>query len=143
MFTNSTRSNHSIFIPITIAVSYSSPMYGHCFSFSKHNIFSAKAKNRSSLSESLKRSVLKTSNTLRLDFQKLSLTFSSYTNTMQNGTGEVAEVSYCYYSQDSHEIVWKFPCMEVAKFTNHDQTIWDVLPAAPHRRFWSLCPAKG
>ena len=53
---------------------------------------------------------------------KNSLTFASYTKTMQNGVGEVAKVSYCYYSRDSYEIVQKFPCMEVAKFTDHDQT---------------------
>ena len=43
---------------------------------------------------------------------------------------EVAEVSYCYYSRDSREIVRKFPCLEAAKFTDRDRTFWDVLPAA-------------
>ena len=56
-----------------------------------------KSKNRSSSSESLKRSVLKTGNAfLRLDFQKLSLTFASHKKTMQNGAGDVVEVSYGY-----------------------------------------------
>ena len=56
---------------------------------------------------------------------------------------EVTEVSYSYYSQDSHEIVRKFPCMEVAKFTNSDQTFWNVLPAAPCGHFRTLRQAKG
>ena len=62
---------------------------------------------------------------------------------MQNGVGKVVEVSYCCYSQDSLEIVWKFPCMEVAKFTDRDGLFWDSLPAAPRRRFWTLRPVKG
>ena len=81
-----------------------------------------KPKNRLSLFESLKRSILKTDNAfLRLDFKKNSLTFVSNTKTLQNGAGEVAEVSYCYYSWASREIVQKFPCMEVAKFTDCDR----------------------
>ena len=53
------------------------------------------------------------------------------------------EVSYCYYSWDSREIVRKFPCMEAAKFTDRDWTFWGILPAAPHGRFRMLRPAKG
>ena len=45
---------------------------------------------------------------------------------MLNGAGEVGEVSYYYYSRDSREIVRKFPCMEVAKFTDRDLTFLDV-----------------
>ena len=44
------------------------------------------------------------------------------------------EVAYCYYSQDSREIVRKFPCLEAAKFTDRDRTFWDVLPADVFRR---------
>ena len=62
---------------------------------------------------------------------------------MQMVREEVAEVSYCYYLRDSREIVWKFPCLEAAKFTDRDRTFWDVLPAAPRRRFQTLHPAKG
>ena len=62
---------------------------------------------------------------------------------MQNGVGEVAEVSYCYYSQDSRVTVQKFPCMDIAKFTDRDWTFWDVLPVARRGRFWLLRPAKG
>ena len=53
---------------------------------------------------------------------------------MQTAREEVAEVSYCYYSRDSREIVRKFPCLEAAKFTDRDRTFWDVLPAAPRGR---------
>ena len=61
---------------------------------------------------------------------------------MQNGVGEVAEVSYCYYSRDSREIVRKFPCMEVEKFTNHDQAFWDVCGRCALQRVnnWFLSP---
>ena len=62
---------------------------------------------------------------------------------MQMAREDVAEVSYSYYSRDSREIVRKFPCLEAAKFTDRDQTFWDVLPAAPRRRFRMLRPAKG
>ena len=62
---------------------------------------------------------------------------------MQMAQEEVAEVSYCYYSWDSREIVRKFPCLEAAKFTDRDRTFWDVLPAAPRGRFRTLRPAKG
>ena len=68
-----------------------------CYSFPKHNIFSTKAKELS-LSELLKRSILKTGNAfLRLDFQKLSH-FRFVRKDNANGTGELAEVLYCYYS---------------------------------------------
>ena len=62
---------------------------------------------------------------------------------MQMAREEVAEVSYCYYSWDSREIVRKFPCLEAAKFTDGDQTFWDVLPVAPCGRFRMLRSAKG
>ena len=62
---------------------------------------------------------------------------------MQMAREEVAEVSYCYYSRDSREIVRKFPCLEAVKFTDRDRTFWDVLPAAPRGRFRTLHPAKG
>ena len=49
-FADSTHSHRNIFVPITIALSYSSPMYANfinvevrvCYSFLKHNIFSTK-----------------------------------------------------------------------------------------------------
>ena len=62
---------------------------------------------------------------------------------MQNGAGEVVEVSYYYYSWDSREIVRKFLCMEVAKSTDCNRMFWDVLPAAQGGRFQTLRPAKG
>ena len=62
---------------------------------------------------------------------------------MQIVREEVAEVSYCYYSRDSREIVRKFPCLEAAKFTDSDWMFWYVLRAAPRRRFRTLRPAKG
>ena len=62
---------------------------------------------------------------------------------MQMAREEVAEVSYCYYSRDSCEIVCKFPCIEAAKFTDRDWTSWDGLPVGARRRFWTLRPAKG
>ena len=62
---------------------------------------------------------------------------------MQMARQEVAEVSYCYYLRDSSETAQKFPCIEAAEFTDRDQTFWDVLPAALHRRFRTLHPAKG
>ena len=62
---------------------------------------------------------------------------------MQMAREEVAEVSYCYYSRDTREIVRKFPCMEAAKFTDRDLMFWDVLPVAPRRRFQMLRLAKG
>ena len=62
---------------------------------------------------------------------------------MQMALEEVAEVSYCYYSRDSREIVRKFPCLEAAKFTDHDRTFWDVLPRGPARTFSDVAPGKG
>ena len=62
---------------------------------------------------------------------------------MQMAREEVAEVSYCYYSGDAHEIVRKFLCMEAAKFIDCDRLFWDVLPMAPRGRFQTLHPAKG
>ena len=115
-----------------------------CYSFSKHNILSAKAKEWFVVclihwrDPSWKPATCFFNSTF-----KNSLTFASYTKTMQNGVGEVAEVSYCYYSRDSHEIVWKFLCMEVVKLTDRNWAFWDVLPAAPLRRFRMLRPMKG
>ena len=53
---------------------------------------------------------------------------------MQMARMEVVEVSYCYYSRDSREIVQKFPCIEAAKLTDRNRTFWDVLHAAPRGR---------
>ena len=61
---------------------------------------------------------------------------------MQMVREEVAEVSYCYYPQDSSEIVRKFPCMEATEYTDRDQMFWDVLPVTPRGRFRTLRPAK-
>ena len=58
------------------------------------------------------------------------LIFPSNTKTMQMAWEEVAEVSYCYYSQDSREVVRKIPCLEAAKFAGGDEMFWDVLSAA-------------
>ena len=66
-----------------------------CYSFSKHNIFNAKAKE---------------------SFVIVWIT---------------------------EEIVQKFACMEVVKFTDRDQTFWDVSPTAPRGRFQTLRPANG
>ena len=62
---------------------------------------------------------------------------------MQMAWEEVAKVLYCYYSRDSCKIVWKFPYLKEAKFTNRDRTFWDVLPVAPRERFRMLRSAKG
>ena len=45
------------------------------------------------------------------------------------------------YSQDSREIVGKFLCMEVTKFTVRDRMFWDILPAALRGHFRTLRPA--
>ena len=115
-----------------------------CYSFSKHNIFSVKARELFVVVWMIEE--IRLENRQRVSSTRLlnnSLTFASYTKTMQNGVGEVVEVSCCYYSWDSREIVRKFPCMEVAKFTDHNRMFWDVLPTAPHRHFQTLHPAKG
>ena len=75
---------------------------------------------------------------LRLDFQKLSH-FRFIHKDNAKWCREVAEVSYCYYSRDSREIVLKFPCMEVAKFT--DQT--GRFACGPARTFLDAAPCKG
>ena len=62
---------------------------------------------------------------------------------MQISAGEVAEVLCCYYSQDSHEIVRKFSCVEVAKFADHDWTFWDVFARGPMWTFSDSVPYKG
>ena len=114
-----------------------------CYSFLKNNIFSVKARESFVVVQMIEEILLE--NRQRVSSTRLSktLTFASYTKTMQNGVGEVAEVSYYYYSRDSHEIVQKFLCMKVAKFSDWDQMFWDVLPTAPCGCFWMLHPAKG
>ena len=114
-----------------------------CYSFLKHNIFSTKAIEAFVVwyhrrDPSRKPAMCFFNSTL-----ENSLTFALNTKTMQMAREEVAEVSYCYYSRDSSEIVQKFPCLEAAKFTDHNRTFWDVLPSAPHWRFRTLRPAKG
>ena len=54
---------------------------------------------------------------------------------MQMAREEVAKVSYCYYSRDSHEIVRKFPCLEAAKFTDRDRTFCP----RPHADVFGRC----
>ena len=74
---------------------------------------------------------------------KNSFTFASNTKTMQMAREEVAEVSYCYYSRDSREIVRKFPCLEAAKFTDRDRTIFGHSACGPARTFLDVAPGKG
>ena len=115
-----------------------------CYSFSKHNIFSTKAIESFIAVSYHRRDPSRKPATRFFDSTfKNSLTFALNTKTMQMAREEVAEVSYCYYSRDSREIVRKFPCLEAAKFTDPGRTFWDVLPAAPRGRFRTLCPAKG
>ena len=117
---------------------------GVCYSFSKHNIFSTKAIESFIVVWYRRRDLSRKPATCFFDSTfKNSLTLASNTKTMQMAREEVAEVSYCYYSRDSREIIRKFPCLEAAKFTDRDRTFWDVLPAAPRGRFRTLCPAKG
>ena len=102
-----------------------------CYSFSKHNIFSTKAIESFIIVWYRRRDPSRKPATRSFDSTfKISLTFASNTKTTQMAREEVAEVSYCYYSRDSREIVRKFPCLEAAKFTDRDRTFWDVLPAA-------------
>ena len=106
-----------------------------CYSFSKHNIFSTKGIESFIVVWYRRRDPSWKPATRFFDSTfKNSLTFTSNTKTMQMAREEVVEVSYCYYSWDSRETVWKFPCLEAAKFTNRDRMFWDVLPAAPRRR---------
>ena len=115
-----------------------------CYSFSKHNIFSTKARESFIVVWYRRRDPSRKPATRFFDSTfKNSLTFASNTKTMQMTREEVAEVSYCYYSRDSLVIVRKFPCLEAAKFTDRDRMFWDVLPADPRGRFWTLRPAKG
>ena len=95
-----------------------------CYSFSTHNIFSAKAKESIIVVWIIEEIRLEDRQHVSSTQLSKTLTFASYTKTMQNGAGEVVEVSYCYYSRDSHEIIQKFPCMEVAKFASHNWTFW-------------------
>ena len=113
-----------------------------CYSLSKHNVFSMKAKESFIAVWSVEEFCLENLHAfLRLDFQKLShFHFVHKDNAI--GAGKVAEVLYCYYSRDSCEIVRKLPGMEVTKFTNRNQTFWDILPSSPRRRFRKLRPAK-
>ena len=115
-----------------------------CHSFSKHNIFNTKAIESFVVVWYHRRDPSWKPATRFFDStSKNSLTFALNTKTMQMAREVVAEVSYCYYSWDSREIVRKFPCLEAAKFTNRDRTFWDVLPVAPCGRFRTLRPAKG
>ena len=115
-----------------------------CYSFSKYNIFSTKAIESFIVVSYCRRDPSRKPATRFFDSTfRNSLTFASNTKTMQMAREEVAKVSYCYYSQDSREIVWKFPCLEAAKFTDRGRTFWNVLPAAPRGRFRTLHPAKG
>ena len=115
-----------------------------CYSFSKHNIFSTKAIESFVIVWYRRRDPSRKPATRFFDSTfKNSLTFASYTKTMQMAREEVAEVPYCYYSWDSREIVRKFPCLEAAKFTDRDRTFWDILPAALRGCFQTLHPAKG
>ena len=101
-----------------------------CYSFSKHNIFSTKAIESFVVVWFRRRDPSRKPAACFFDSTlKNSLTFASNTKTMQMAREEVAEVSYCYYSRDSREIVQKFPCLEAAKFTDRDRTFWDLLPA--------------
>ena len=114
------------------------------YSFSKHNIFSTKAIESFIVVWYPRRDPSRKPATRFFDSTfKNSLTFASNTKTMQMAREEVAEVSYCYYSQDSHKIVRKFPTLEAAKVTDRDRTFWDILPADPRGRFRTLRPAKG
>ena len=141
--------------PVPIAISSSKPPLlsftpvrwmdtANFYSFSKHNIFSTKAIESFIVVWYHRRDPSWKPATRFFDSTfKNSLTFASNTKTMQMEREEVAEVSYCYYSQDSRKIVRKFPCLEAAKFTDRDRTFWDVLPAAPCGCFRTLRPAKG
>ena len=114
------------------------------YSFSKHKIFSMKAIESFIVVWYRRRDPSQKPATRFFDSTfKNSLTFALNTKTIQMVRKEVAEVSYCYYSQDSHEIVRKFPCLEAAKFTDRGRTFWDVLPTAQRGRFRTLHPAKG
>ena len=115
-----------------------------CYSFSKHNIFSTKAIESFIVVWYCRRDPSRKPATRFFDsIVKNSLTFALNTKKMQMAREEVAEVSYCYYSRDSCEIVRKFPCLEAAKFTDRDRTFWDILPVNPRGRFRTLLPANG
>ena len=103
-----------------------------CYSFSKHDIFSMKATESFVADWYRRRDPSRKPATRFFDSTfKNSLTFASNTKTMQMAWEEVAEVSYCYYSRDSREIVWKFPCWKQRS-----------LPITTGC-FRTLCPAKG
>ena len=90
-----------------------------CYSFSKHNILSTKAIESFVVVWYRRRDPSRKPATRFFDLTlKNSLTFASDTKTMQMAWEEVAEVSFCYYSRDSCEILWKFPCLEAVKFTD-------------------------
>ena len=108
------------------------------YSFLKHNIFSTKAIESFGVVWIIEETRLE--NWQRVSSTSLSKTLLLSLHAMQMVREEVAEVSYCYYSQDSR---MKFPCIEAAKFNDRDQTFWDVLPAAPRGRFRTLRRAKG
>ena len=94
------------------------------YSFSKHNIFSTKVIESFVVVWIVEETRLE--NRQRISSTRLSknsLTFASYTKTMQMALEEVAKVSHCCYSRDSREIVRKFPCIDTAKFTDRDPTL--------------------
>ena len=99
-----------------------------------------KPKNHLSLSESLKRSILKTGNMfLWLDFQKLShFRFIHKDNAKWCGgsSGSLVLLLFTRFSWD---------CVEISMYGSSEvYRSWpDVLPAALRGRFWTLRPAKG
>ena len=109
-----------------------------CYSFSKYNIFSAKAKELFVVVWI--NAEIRPENQQRISSTHLSKTLSLSLRTQRQckmAWGKVAEVRCCYYSQDSREIVQGFPCMEVVKFTDGDRM------CCQRRCFWMLRPAKG
>ena len=100
-----------------------------CYSFSKHNIFSTKAIESFIVVWIVEQTHLENQehvSSTRL--KKNSLTFASNTKTMQMALEKVAEVSYCYYSWDSREIVRNFLVWKQ----------WSLLIATG--RFGTFCP---
>ena len=147
-FTNSTHSDRDIFFqsPLLSAApdlcmdtaDFINVEVWVCYSFSKHNIFCTKTKE-SFVVVWIVEEILKTGNAfLQLDFPKLSH-FCFVHKDNANGRGEVVEVLYCYYSRDSREIVQKFPCIEVAMFSDCNQTFWDVSEGLE----WKRCISVG
>ena len=154
-FADSTSSDRDIFVRITIALICSSPMNGHyfnfinvevrvCYSFSKHNIFSTKAIELFIIVWYRWRDPSRKPATRFFDSTlKNSLTFASNTKTVQMAREEVAEVSYCYYSRDSREIVRKFPCLGSSEVYRSRPDILGRSARGPARMFSDVAPGKG